>query len=366
MTQNKIMEENKMAITTRIVSHKMGEKAHAYLDKAGGKSWILEREVIPHKNGVFTHTLSLNDGVDEGMFLESFIEVKGRKISILMICEMKINPKTGRYAPNKYGAGKSGKLLAEKFLNKFFDYLATVDINDVNERQFTLTGDLIAKVEAEIDRSIDPKRITEADIDAYDRLEMTQYIEGALKFYCEKIGEDDYTVKYSSDLKGFEVDFITSEFCIEIPLGDIVCKKWKINECLGRAAIACAAEMHSEVNERMKRDAHYIEQFIELAMPDMRKAADGDNREIERMRNYLYKVLQNQVVLYDTGKAHSVDGCSKWSRDEFIAQNDEFASVKHVTHLIDTLYLTYCDGFAESNGDTLFSGKGGVRLPSFC
>ena len=349
-----------MALTTRIVSQEMGEKIDTYLKKAASTSWILDGKVIHHRKGVYSNLLGLPN---DGFMLEAFIEARGTRISIHKICKLRSKPNTGRFAPGMFEIGKCGKLLAEKYLNRFFEYLDRVDINNVKERRYIITSEVIEEVESEIDQSIDPKRITETEINAYDRIEMIQSIKHTLKYYCEELVEGDCSVSYDEDVQIFGIEFITKELNIEVSLGDIVRQKWEMNERLAKAALTCVIDLYLDAYARKERKEHYIEQLLELAMPNLQKTAGQDQEKLEKLKKQLLEHIEIQDFLYDMGKEHSDAGFEKWNRDEFISQNFDFDSIKHITHYVDMLYTAYCNGFAKLNGDALFSGNGGILLP---
>jgi len=141
-----------MALTTRLVSHEMGQKASAYLSKVGSTSWILDKKVVTHKEGVYSHLIGLPN---DGLMLEAFIEVSGTRISIHRICKLEKNITTGRFVPSMFEKGKYGKVLAEKYLNRFFDTLDDVeDMDDVNGERITVTPSMVIQKEKEIDETV--------------------------------------------------------------------------------------------------------------------------------------------------------------------------------------------------------------------
>jgi len=342
-------------IVSRRLDETTYEKAMRFLEQA---------EDVYEENHC-CHMLSVPDGSDDKMILDAMLQLRDNRLHIKVIWIMEYNHKHGMVSPRDPNGerGRHAKILGEKYLNSFLDHLNTVDINNVVRHSFMLTGEVIEEVESKIDQCIDPTQITEAEINRYDRIEMTHPVLQALRYFCKGMDEEDYSVSYDEDFQIFDVEFCTSGFNFKIPLDDIVRKKWEMNDILARAAIACAGDLYVEASERKDREAHYIKQLLDLALPNLRKIAGEDQEKFEGMKNHFLDVIDNQIILYDTGREHSEMELSRWNRDEFIAQCDGLDEVKNFNPLIDMLYGAYCDGFEKSNGDTLLSGKGGLRLP---
>ena len=344
-----------MTITTRRLDQETYNRAEKYLQQVGKVK----------DSNVYSHFVMFHGGSDDGKVLDAIVQLKNNTIAIKHIWVMEHCPKEGKgVAKNPNGEkGRYAKLLGEKYLNRFFDHLSTVDINNIVERQFTITADLIKQVEEKIDQSINPKHITEEDINAYNRIEITQAIDYALRFFCKGFGEEDYRVSYDGNNQIFEVEMLTSELSFDIPLADIVRRKWEIRECIGRASISCAGDLYAKADERKKRDEHYIKQLLDKAIPNIRKAAGDDQENFEHMKEHFLWVINAQITLYDLGRADSKDGCTILNWAELVSEHDWLESIMHIEHLVEMLHGVYRDGFKGTNGDTLFSGTGNVRLP---
>jgi len=103
---------------------------------------------------------------------------------------------------------------------------------------------------------------------------------------------------------------------------------------------------------------------LKQVIPEFHKIAGKDQDMVEKFKDHYTNLIENQIILYDVGREQSEAGQTKWNREEFLAQYDELASSKYNKHYIDMLFGAYCDGFEKLNGDYLFSGKGGIRLPN--
>jgi hypothetical protein len=145
----------KMTITMRKLNQETFNKAEKYLQQVSE----IEGE------NLYGHFLVVQEGMDSERMLDALIYMEGNKINILSIWIFEMNPKTERLSPRNKGGerGRHAKLLGERYLNRFLEHLATVDIDNLEERLMMITADLIKEVEAEIDQGIDPERITEAD-----------------------------------------------------------------------------------------------------------------------------------------------------------------------------------------------------------
>ena len=344
-----------MTITTRRLDQETYSRAVKYLQQAGQQ----------FGNNLYGHFVILCGDVNDGQMLDALVQLKNSKITIERIWGMEHCHKKGMVvAKNPNGEkGKYAQLLGEKYINRFLEHLSTIDVESAEEQHFSITADLVKKVEKDIDNNINPERITEADINAYDRFEMTQYVEQALRHFCKGIDEEDYIVTYDRDTQAFNIELCTSELSFGIPLADIVRRKWEIKECLGKASISCAGDLYNKADERKRREEHYIQQLLELAIPNIRKIAGDDQERFEGTKEYFLKIIETQIILYDLGRTHSEAGNAILSCNELVSKFGELESIKHKSSLIDMLYLTYCDGFVKLNGDTLLSGGGSIRLP---
>jgi len=349
-----------MRIPSTIVSRRLNvdtcEKAMRFLE---------ETEQI-YEGNLCCHMLSVSNGSDDNILLDAMLQIQENKISIKKIWVLDFDQKKGMFSPRNADGerGKYVKILCEKYFNSFCDHLDTVDIDNVEPQSFLLTAEVIEKIESEIDQSIDPTNIAETDIGAYNRIEMTLPVKQALEYFCTRIGEEDYKISCDEESQTFEVEFCTSDLNITIPLGDIVHRKWEMNESLAKAALACLGDLYLEADERKKRDDHYITQLMDRAMPNLQKIAGQDQEKLEELKGHCLGILENQIDFYDVGREHSEARDEKWNRNELINQCDGLEEVKHETFYIDMLYTAYSNGFDKLNGDTLFSGEGSLLLPA--
>lgn len=231
--------------------------------------------------------------------------------------------------------------------------------------KYMITAETIKKVEEEVDSRIKSKNLTDDDIIAYAHIDFILSAEQSLIYLCKRLGEEDCEVTYNSDDQFFKVVMHTSDIVFCVSIEEVVRKKWETGECFAKAALICGSDLYLAADERKKRDAHYTKQLLELAVPDCRKIAGKDKAKFEGLINHYEETLEIQILLYDEGRVHGEEGCEIWKRDEFIVEHDWLDSENYPAHYIDLLYLTYCDGFAKTNGETIFSGKGGIRIPAF-
>jgi len=222
-------------IATRRLNSDTYQKTEAYLQQAG----------IAEENNSFYHVLQLQGGADDGQYLYALIQLSENKISIKEIFVLEYDPKQGTYDLRSSCSekGNYAKILSEKYLNRFFDDLETIDINNNKERQNLLTAERTQEVEAEIDQCIDPARITPTEINAYNRIELTAPAEEAARWFCKEYGEADYSVIYNREAKIFMIYLYTSEINIKVSLSDVVHRKWKDDECFSKALISCICDL---------------------------------------------------------------------------------------------------------------------------
>jgi len=207
---------------------------------------FLEQVEEPLPNNMYFYRLDVKGESDKELYLEALLHLYDKKIAIKRIWVLEYDKKRGMYsARNDDGErGRYAKILGEKYLNSFLTHLDMVDINNVRERYFLLTADLVKRVESEVDQSIDSERITEVDIVAYDRIELTASAEQALRWFCRKVGEsDDVTVSYSQPDRAFDAIISSRRLSLRISLAEVVNKKWETGECFSKALIMCACDL---------------------------------------------------------------------------------------------------------------------------
>ena len=229
-----------MALLTRKLDNETFTKTEKYLRYVRSKL----KEPDKYEN-VYFYMLQAKGGLEDGKILDALILLQDNKFIIKSIWIMIYDHKTGIPAPiNQDGEkGEIAKILAEKYYQYFFEHLETVDMDNIGEECFTITPDLVNKVEADIDRCIDPKHITTTDINAYDRVELIYPAEANLRRFCEELGEANYIVSYNKDTQVFSAELIFHKIKIEVSLADVVHKKWETGEHLTKALIRCAGEL---------------------------------------------------------------------------------------------------------------------------
>ena len=234
-----------MALTTRIVSHNEAEKAREYLNKVGSTSWILDRKVINHKEGVYSHLIGLPN---DGLMLEAFIEVSGTRISIHRICKLEKNITTGRFIPNMFENGKYGKVFAEKYLNRFFDTLNDIeDMDDVKGECVIVTPDMVIQKEKEIDETVNYPLLSDADIEKYNHTFLIAHGLESLEWFMEGLEKHKgvplgYSIGYDG-IFAFEVIIAAINLDVSISIAEIVRKKWETGECFSKALLICVHDL---------------------------------------------------------------------------------------------------------------------------
>ena len=95
-----------------------------------------------------------------------------------------------------------------------------------------------------------------------------------------------------------------------------------------------------------------LNKMLKRATPELRKHFGRDQEMFDDIFNFSSDVLDDMVMLYNTGKRHREAGRNKYGRLEFVAAHDELAytdgnevPVRLYMKLVDMLYLAYCDGF---------------------
>jgi len=231
-----------MALTTRIVSHNEAEKAREYFNKVGSTSWILDKKVVTHKEGVYSHLIGLPN---DGLMLEAFIEVSGTKVSIHRICRLEKNITTGRFVPSMFEKGKYGKVLAEKYLNRFFDTLDDVeDMDDVKGEYITVTPSMVIQKEKEIDETVNYPFLSDTDIEKYNHTILIAHGLQSLEWFMNGIVEGEpleYTMNYDGVFT-FEVAISAINLAVSISIAEIVRKKWETGECFSKALLICVCD----------------------------------------------------------------------------------------------------------------------------
>ena len=369
-----------MTIATRRINKEVHNRAEKFLQQAG----------LHMKDNMYCYQLEVQGGADDGLTLDACIDLQGNKLVIKTIWVIEYNPKKGMLsARNDNGErGSYAKILAEKYFNRFFDHLETVDIDNVDERQyFVLAGNKLLSVigskenlegfspveidindikelenteeqgflllpehmvavEAEIDRSINPKQITESDVASYNRFELTLFGEQALEWFCNKLEEKDFDVSYDKDSQVFEIELCTSELHIKVPLEDVVRKKWEMGEGFQKALIACAGDLYVSADKRKKMEEAIVKGLLDHLMPILQKFAEKGPETLDELVHSRTKILKLQAMFYCEGREHSETGYDMLTLDEFLDYFDESDPVRHATHIVvDRFYGSYISGF---------------------
>ena len=96
-----------------------------------------------------------------------------------------------------------------------------------------------------------------------------------------------------------------------------------------------------------------ITEMLDRATPGLRELSSGTPGMFEDLYDVSTVILNDMIVLYNTGKRHREAGRKKWSKREFIAQHDELKqsggegglSLEYHAMIVIMLYSAYSDGF---------------------
>jgi len=90
---------------------------------------------------MYCYGLFVENGTENGLYLDALLQLQGNKISIKTIWACRYDPKLGMLsARNQDGErGSYAKILGEKYFNRFLEYIDTVDIDNVKQRRYSLT-----------------------------------------------------------------------------------------------------------------------------------------------------------------------------------------------------------------------------------
>ena len=96
-----------------------------------------------------------------------------------------------------------------------------------------------------------------------------------------------------------------------------------------------------------------INEMLDRATPGLRELSSGTPGMFEDLYDVSVVILEDMIMLYNTGKRHREAGRKKWSKREFLAQHDELKHssgkdglpLEQNTMLVALLYTAYSDGF---------------------
>jgi hypothetical protein len=299
---NSYKERFIMALTTKKLDHGTYAKAENFLRYAGE----------PMGDNMYCYQLCVQSSTDDGQMLDACLHLQDSKISVKTIWILENNRNKGTLSARDLNGerGSYAKILSQKYLNRFFEQLATVDADNPKEKQY-ITYDLVKKTEAEIDQSIDPDRITETDITAYDRAELIASALQALRYFYRNRGEEEYSVTYGDQI--FNVALSSSVLGIKIPLADVVRKKWETGECFAMASALCANERLDEYPDEYPDDypdeypddypdehlddypdEHPVEAWVDEPLPAL---IQGGKEKIEYFDSFIYTASNHNESL---------------------------------------------------------------------
>ena len=133
--------------------------------------------------------------------------------------------------------------------------LRPVICNDT-ECQRVLIPNSTEEVEAEIDRHIDPERITDDNVNAYNRVEITRPAKSEFWSFCASLNGDGYFYAiYDEDSQDFIAELDTYCLYIRIPLRDVVSRKWKTGTRFTEALLMCANDFIPD--DKVKERSHW-------------------------------------------------------------------------------------------------------------
>ena len=96
-----------------------------------------------------------------------------------------------------------------------------------------------------------------------------------------------------------------------------------------------------------------INEMLDRATPGLRELSSGTPGMFEDLYDVSAVILDDMIVLYNTGNRHREAGRKKWSKCEFIAQHDELKHsggedglpLEYHAMMVIMLYSAYSDGF---------------------